>query len=99
MSLHRLCKRCAAAGIVLLLACALLTVGDILSRRLLGVSVPGLIDLTQLLVMSSVFLCIPFALERRAKVEVDPTAPALVLTVRGAGYKAAREADGAAGPG
>ena len=26
----------------------------------------------------------------RAKVEADPAAPALVLTVRGAGYKAAR---------
>jgi TRAP-type C4-dicarboxylate transport system permease small subunit len=34
-------------------------------------SVPGLIDLTQLLVMASVFLCIPFAFEQRANVEVD----------------------------
>jgi two-component system, OmpR family, response regulator MtrA len=30
----------------------------------------------------------------RAKVEADPTAPELILTVRGAGYKAARIADG-----
>jgi two-component system response regulator MtrA len=33
----------------------------------------------------------------RAKVEADPAAPELILTVRGAGYKAARAADGAAG--
>jgi TRAP-type C4-dicarboxylate transport system permease small subunit len=69
--LHRLCRGCASVGIAILLACALLTVADILSRRLLGLSVPGLIDLTQLLVMASVFLCIPYAFERRANVEVD----------------------------
>ena len=34
----------------------------------------------------------------RSKVEADPAAPTLVLTVRGAGYKVARAADGAAGP-
>jgi two-component system response regulator MtrA len=33
----------------------------------------------------------------RAKVEADPAAPELIVTVRGAGYKAARAADGAAG--
>ena len=33
------------------------------------------------------------AVERlRSKIEADPAAPALVLTVRGAGYKAARAA-------
>lgn len=69
--LHRLCRWCAAAGVALLLACALLTVTDILGRRLLGESLPGLIDLTQLLVMSSVFLCIPYAFEQQANVEVD----------------------------
>lgn len=69
--MHRICRLCAAAGVLLLLACALLTVADILARRLLGVSLPGLIDLTQLLIMGSVFLCIPFAFERRANVEVD----------------------------
>lgn len=69
--MHRVCRLCAAAGVLLLLACALLTVADILGRRLLGWSLPGLIDLTQLLIMGSVFLCIPFAFERRANVEVD----------------------------
>jgi TRAP-type C4-dicarboxylate transport system permease small subunit len=69
--MHRICRLCAAAGVALLLACALLTVADILARRLLGLSMPGLIDLTQLLIMASVFLCIPFAFERRANVEVD----------------------------
>jgi TRAP-type C4-dicarboxylate transport system permease small subunit len=69
--LHRFCRGCASLGVVILLACAGLTVADILGRRLLGLSVPGLIDLTQLLVMASVFLCIPFAFEQRANVEVD----------------------------
>jgi TRAP-type C4-dicarboxylate transport system permease small subunit len=69
--LHRFCRGCAAVGVAVLLACALLTVADILSRRLMGLSLPGLIDLTQLLIMSSVFLCIPFAFEQRANVEVD----------------------------
>jgi TRAP-type C4-dicarboxylate transport system permease small subunit len=69
--MHRICRFCAAAGVLLLFGCALLTVADILARRLLGLSMPGLIDLTQLLIMGSVFLCIPFAFERRANVEVD----------------------------
>jgi len=69
--LHRLCRGCAALGVLVLMACALLTVADILSRRLLGLSLPGLIDLTQLLIMASVFLCIPFAFEQRSNVEVD----------------------------
>ncbi|MEO7243405.1 MAG: TRAP transporter small permease [Variovorax sp.] len=69
--MQRLCRLCASAGVAILLMCALLTVADIASRRLLGLSVPGLIDLTQLLVMTSVFLCIPLVFEQRANVEVD----------------------------
>ncbi len=68
---HRFCRLCAALGVGLLMACALITVADIVGRRAVGLSVPGLIDLTQLLVMSSVFLCIPFAFEQRSNVEVD----------------------------
>lgn len=69
--MHRFCRACAAVGGTLLLACALITVADIVSRRTLGLSVPGLIDLTQLLIMGSVFLCIPFTFERRGNVEVE----------------------------
>ena len=69
--LHRICKACATLGVLLLLACALVTVADVVCRRTINWSIPGLVDLTQQLVMSSVFLCIPFAFERRANVEVD----------------------------
>lgn len=69
--MHRICKACAALGVVLLLACALVTVADVACRRTINWSIPGLVDLTQLLIMSSVFLCVPFAFERRANVEVD----------------------------
>ncbi len=69
--LSRFCRGCAAVGVTVLLACALVTVADVVGRRSLGLSLPGLIDLSQLLVMTSVFLCIPYTFERRANVEVD----------------------------
>ena len=69
--LERFCRLCAALGVVVLLACALVTVVDIVGRRAVGWSLPGLIDLSQLLVMTSVFLCIPYTFARRANVEVD----------------------------
>ncbi|HZH07001.1 MAG TPA: TRAP transporter small permease [Lautropia sp.] len=81
--LHRFCRGWASLGVALLLACALLTVADILGRRVLGLSLPGLIDLTQLLIMASVFLCIPFAFEQRANVEVDLLFQQLPRGVRG----------------
>lgn len=80
--LHRVCRACAAVGVAILLVCALITVADIISRRTWGLSVPGLIDLTQLLVMSSVFLCIPFTFEQRANVEVDLLFNRLPLAAR-----------------
>ena len=55
-----------------LLACAtLVTVLDVLTRRSIGWSVPGLVDLTQLFVMGFVFLSIPFAFTREANVAVE----------------------------
>ena len=69
--LHRLCRYGATLGVTLLIVCALVTVADVVSRRTVGLTIPGLIDLTQLLVMSSVFLCIPYAFAERANVEVD----------------------------
>ncbi len=82
--MHRICKACAALGVVLLLACALVTVADVVCRRTINWSIPGLVDLTQLLIMSSVFLCIPFAFERRANVEVDLLFVRLPRAVRSA---------------
>jgi TRAP-type C4-dicarboxylate transport system permease small subunit len=69
--LERFCWACAAVGVAVLLGCALVTVVDIVGRKAFGRSLPGLIDLSQLLVMTSVFLCIPYTFERRANVEVD----------------------------
>ncbi|MBN9460652.1 MAG: TRAP transporter small permease [Burkholderiales bacterium] len=69
--LHRLCRWCATLGVAILLVCAALTVLDIVRRLLVGESITGLVDLTQLLVMTSVFLWIPYAFECRANIEVD----------------------------
>ena len=69
--LHRLCRWLAAIGVAILLVCALLTVADIVGRRLFGSTIPGMVDLTQLLVMNAVFLWIPYVFECRANVEVD----------------------------
>ena len=69
--LQRVCRASAAAGVAVLLGCAAVTVVDIVGRRTVGWSLPGLIDLSQLLVMTSVFLCIPYTFERRANIEVD----------------------------
>ena len=82
--LQRLCRASAAVGVAVLLGCALVTVVDIVGRKTLGRSLPGLIDLSQLLVMTSVFLCIPYTFERRANIEVDllhGRLPARVRTV------------------
>jgi len=69
--LHRLSRALAALGVLILLACAVLTVTDIVGRRLLGFTIHGMVDLTQLLVMAAVFMWIPYAFECRANVEVD----------------------------
>lgn len=82
--MHRVCRACATLGVALLMVCALVTVADIVCRRTINWSIPGLIDLTQLLVMGSVFLCVPFAFERRANVEVDLLYDKLPAGVRAA---------------
>lgn len=69
--LQRWSGRLAALGVGILLVCALLTVADIVGRRMFGHSIPGMVDLTQLLVMTAVFLWVPHVFERRANVEVD----------------------------
>lgn len=80
--LHRVCRGLAGIGVAVLFACALLTVADIVSRRMLGQSIPGMVDLTQMLVMTAVFLWIPFVFESRGNVEVDLLFERLPAAVR-----------------
>lgn len=65
------CRACASIGVVILVGCALLTVADVVLRRVNGEAIPGMVDITQLMVMTGVFLCIPFVFEQRANVEVE----------------------------
>ena len=65
------CRACAWIGVVILIACALLTVADVVLRRVTGEAIPGMVDMTQLMVMTGVFLCVPYVFEQRANVEVE----------------------------
>lgn len=67
----RISRGGAALGVAVLFACAVVTVVDVVGRRTVGWSLPGLIDLTQWLIMISMFLCIPYAFRKRAHVDVD----------------------------
>jgi TRAP-type C4-dicarboxylate transport system permease small subunit len=69
--LERFTRRAALAGAALLLLCALLNGADIATRRVLSLNLAGMVDLTQLLVMASAFLCIPLTFARQAQIEVD----------------------------
>jgi TRAP-type C4-dicarboxylate transport system permease small subunit len=80
-------------GLTLLACATLVTVLDILTRRTIGWSVPGLVDLTQLFVMGFVFLSIPFAFTREANVSVefvtDPLPDRALAMVKATGALAA----------
>jgi len=58
-------------ALALLFAAILVTVLDVMTRRTIGWSVPGLVDITQLLVMAFIFFAIPFGFMRDANVSVD----------------------------
>ncbi len=58
-------------SLALLFAAILVTVVDVAARRTIGWTVVGLVDLTQLFVMSFVFFAIPFGFMRDANVSVD----------------------------
>ncbi|SDE03173.1 TRAP-type C4-dicarboxylate transport system, small permease component [Paracoccus isoporae] len=68
---------------------ALLTVLDVILRNTVGVPVPGMIDITQLAMMYTVFPCIAYAFSRRAHVAVTvlsdmmPASVARVLAMLG----------------
>lgn len=70
-ALETFTRRCAYAGVSLLLLCAAFNVGDIATRRSINLSIVGMVDVTQLMVMSCAFLCIPFTFMREAHIDVD----------------------------
>lgn len=53
-----------------LAATAILTVLDVILRNTIGMPVPGMIDITQLAMMYTIFPCIAYAFSRRAHVAV-----------------------------
>jgi len=62
---------CAYVGVVLLLVCAALNVGDIATRRVIQLNIVGMVDVTQLMVMACAFLCIPYTFMKEAHIDVD----------------------------
>ena len=71
MVADRVARWLAYAGVGALALGAILSVFDISTRRTVGFTVPGMVDLTQLFVMACVFLAIPHAFMREAQVGVD----------------------------
>lgn len=66
----RILSALAIAGIFFMFMAAFITVGDILVRRVIGVSIYGLVDLTQLAMMHAVFMSIAYGFSCRAHVAV-----------------------------
>lgn len=58
-------------GVLLLLATTAITVVDVITRRSIDWSVPGLVDLSELLVLGGVFLVIPYTFLHEGNVDVD----------------------------
>ena len=83
-ALRRLIGIFAALGVAAYGVAALVTVADVLGRRV-GLPVDGVVDLVQLFVMAGAWLVMPFAFMTGAHVGVDllvermPRAPAVLL--------------------
>ena len=69
-ALRRLIGALAAAGVAAYGAAAVVTVADVLGRRV-GLPIDGVVDLVQLFVMAGVWLVMPFAFMTGAHVGVD----------------------------
>lgn len=65
---------------ICLAATAILTVLDVVLRNTIGMPVPGMIDITQLAMMYTIFPCIAYAFSRRAHVAVTVLADMMPLT-------------------
>lgn len=74
---ERVARGLAYAGVGLLCGGVLVLIADIATRRTLGFSILGTIDLTQLAVMSCVYLAMPLAFLRGAHVSVEFISDAL----------------------
>lgn len=61
---------CAVVGVAAYAAAALVTLADILGRRV-GFAVPGVVDLVQLFVLAGAWLVIPYAFLVKGHVSVD----------------------------
>ncbi|MEI6302302.1 MAG: TRAP transporter small permease [Betaproteobacteria bacterium] len=68
---EELTRAMAWVGMLLIVGAVAVTVLDILTRRSIGWSVPGLIDITQMLIIGFAFMCIPFSFIRESNVTVD----------------------------
>lgn len=61
----------ALAGVLVLLAGMLAVIADVVSRKWMGVSITGTIDIQQLAQMICVFLVLPLAFLREANISVE----------------------------
>ena len=83
-ALRRVIGGLAAAGVAAYGAAALVTVADVIGRRV-GLPIDGVVDLVQLFVMAGAWLVMPFAFMTGAHVGVDflvermPRAPEVLL--------------------
>ena len=58
-------------GIAMLCVAVLVTVVDVLGRKLLGFSIEGTVEITQLMVMCAAFTAIPYAFTSRSHVAIS----------------------------
>jgi TRAP-type C4-dicarboxylate transport system permease small subunit len=72
-----LCAVCGALAAEALLVVMLLTFADVVGRKLLGHSVPGAIEVTELLMVGVIFAALPLVSLRRAHVVFDSLDSAL----------------------
>ena len=68
--LERILTILAIAGVVFMIIAACITATDVVSRRVLNLSIPGLVDLTQLAMMYAVFMSIAYGYAQRVHVAV-----------------------------
>lgn len=80
--LHRVSAGCAYLGMGALLGALLLTVADIVLRKLGVYTWPGTLDAVQLCIMTAVFLAIPHTFLQDGHVAVDLLAERLPLRVQ-----------------
>jgi TRAP-type C4-dicarboxylate transport system permease small subunit len=81
---EKLAAALAATGVASLMITILVVIADISSRKSLGISVKGTIDLTQLAQMACVFLALPYVFLKESHISVDFVTDRLPARVRAA---------------